>query len=88
VVHGAWADGSSWSKVIAISLKKSFGLEIHHATSCSDGVREGFAPVTLCDVSRISMILGPDGELDRTVAPCLDCRQIVLARAVSNPREL
>jgi hypothetical protein len=56
--------------------------------ACSDGVREGFAPVTLCDVSRISMILGPDGELDRTVAPCLDCRQIVLARAVSSPREL
>jgi hypothetical protein len=33
-----------------------------HAGLRSRGVREGFAPVTLGDVARISMILDPDGN--------------------------
>jgi catechol 2,3-dioxygenase-like lactoylglutathione lyase family enzyme len=33
-----------------------------HADLRSKGVREGFAPVTLGDVARISMILDPDGN--------------------------
>jgi catechol 2,3-dioxygenase-like lactoylglutathione lyase family enzyme len=37
-------------------------IDTLHARLLSDGVREGFAPVTLGDVARISMILDPDGN--------------------------
>ena len=37
-------------------------IELLHAGLRSKGVREGFAPVTLGDVARISMILDTDGN--------------------------
>jgi lactoylglutathione lyase len=37
-------------------------IDLLHAALRSKGVREGFAPVTLGDVARISMILDPDGN--------------------------
>jgi catechol 2,3-dioxygenase-like lactoylglutathione lyase family enzyme len=37
-------------------------IDLLHADLRSKGVREGFAPVTLGDVARISMILDPDGN--------------------------
>lgn len=37
-------------------------IDLLHADLRSKGVREGFAPVTLGDVARISMVLDPDGN--------------------------
>jgi catechol 2,3-dioxygenase-like lactoylglutathione lyase family enzyme len=37
-------------------------IDVLHANLRSKGVREGFAPVTLGNVARISMILDPDGN--------------------------
>jgi catechol 2,3-dioxygenase-like lactoylglutathione lyase family enzyme len=37
-------------------------IDAVHDDLCSRGVREGFAPITLGNVARISMILDPDGN--------------------------
>jgi catechol 2,3-dioxygenase-like lactoylglutathione lyase family enzyme len=46
-------------RYITLQVAEIDGL---HASLRSLGVREGFAPVTLGDVARISMILDPDGN--------------------------
>jgi hypothetical protein len=51
-----------------------------HADLLSMGVREGMQPTTLGDVARISMILDPDGNLDRAVSACLDRGETVLTK--------